>query len=91
MAVACDMHYQYRVQCSEPNVPRLMVGSTGSLRLRSPRQLADNLRFRLFALHCGIYALLVPWHVGEGASAYLGNVIRVVCCDDESILHYDAP
>jgi hypothetical protein len=43
----------------------------------------------LFALHCGIFALLVPWHVGEGASADLGNVIRVVCCDDESILHYD--
>jgi hypothetical protein len=69
------------------NVPR--PAQAGSLRLRSPRQLADNLLFSLFALHRGIFALLVPWHVGEGASAYLGNVIRVVCFDDESILHYD--
>jgi hypothetical protein len=51
--------------CSEPNVPRLMVGYAGSLRLRSPRQLADDLLFSLFALHCGIFALVVPWHVGE--------------------------
>jgi hypothetical protein len=44
--------------------------------------LADRLLFGLFALHCGLIALRVPWHVGEGASAYFGSVIRVVCCDD---------
>jgi hypothetical protein len=72
-----------------PTCPGLWLGKQGHCGYGARGSWPTTLFSLLFALHCDIFALLVPWHVGEGAAAYLGNVIRVVCCDDESILYYN--